>query len=253
MSRPHISISYCVPSSPSSLPLTQQWRITLQSVSVKERGRKRKEGRRERGEACAQMTVVGQLKPCTPPLFYRQINGCNLNTKLPVLSSSLPQRCWRFAFSCVPQERKKRRRRKEGQEADAKEEDEEEDYKEEDKGEEEEEAGMKKEKDEMEGLEENHIIHRQRHRQQQQQQQQQQQKKEEKEEKEEGKEGEEEEEETQQRREGERQLEAIMHPSLVELCFHRHNPKLEAQTYLEVFHQMLGEGLIDRFKTLHAL
>ena len=51
----------------------------------------------------------------------------------------------------------------------------------------------------------------------------------------------------------ERQPEAMMHPSLVELCFHRNKPTLQAQTYLEVFHQMLGEGVLDRFKTLHVL
>jgi hypothetical protein len=51
----------------------------------------------------------------------------------------------------------------------------------------------------------------------------------------------------------ERQPQALMHPSILELCFHRHNPKVQAQTYLEVFHQMLGEGLIDRYKGLYVL
>jgi len=51
----------------------------------------------------------------------------------------------------------------------------------------------------------------------------------------------------------ERQPEALMHPSLVELCFHRNNPTLQTQTYLKAFHQMLGEGLLDRFKTIHIL
>lgn len=60
-------------------------------------------------------------------------------------------------------------------------------------------------------------------------------------------------EEKQQQQWWERQPEAMMHPSLVELCFHRHNPRLQAQTYLELFHQMLGEGLIDRDKGLHTL
>ena len=50
----------------------------------------------------------------------------------------------------------------------------------------------------------------------------------------------------QQRRWWERQREGMMHPSLIELCFHRHNPRLCAQTYLEVFHQVLGEGLMDK-------
>ena len=51
----------------------------------------------------------------------------------------------------------------------------------------------------------------------------------------------------------ERQPEVFMHPSLVELCFHRNNPTLQAEKYLEVFHQMQGEGLLDRFKTIHIL
>lgn len=64
-----------------------------------------------------------------------------------------------------------------------------------------------------------------------------------------GQEGEEEE----QRRWWERQREGMMHLSLMELCFYRHNSRLCAQTYLEVFHQVLGEGLIDRVKSLQVL
>ena len=51
----------------------------------------------------------------------------------------------------------------------------------------------------------------------------------------------------------EEEEEEVRHVSLVELCFHRHNPKVEVQTFLGVFHRMLGEGLIDRYKGLHVL
>ena len=54
-------------------------------------------------------------------------------------------------------------------------------------------------------------------------------------------------------REEEEEEEEVRHVSLVELCFHRHNPKVEVQTFLGVFHRMLGEGLIDRYKGLHVL
>lgn len=49
------------------------------------------------------------------------------------------------------------------------------------------------------------------------------------------------------------QPEAMISSSLMELCFNRHNPRRQAQTYLEVFHQMLGDGVLDRFKTLQVL
>ena len=48
-------------------------------------------------------------------------------------------------------------------------------------------------------------------------------------------------------------LEEARNLSLVGLCISRHNPKLQTQTFLGVFHQMLGKGLIDRYKGLHVL
>jgi len=109
-------------------------------------------------------------------------------------------RCWRLAIPCKPQEPKKRAGRRQKVESRPEEQ-------------QKQQSGVY----ESEGKEEDQMqVNRQQQG--------------------EGEDEKEQQQQQQQQRWWERQPEAMMHLSLVELCFHRNNPMIQAQTYLEVFH-----------------